>query len=80
MTDFFGREIARAILNYTGGTLRWIYGSIWRNVFKKPKYTYAEYIHGPKNSSDYFDRFGHTFNNMIIALIFLGIIISILTR
>ena len=46
--DFFQIIIGRYIFNYIGGTIRWIYGSIWRTIFNKPKFSYREYIDGPK--------------------------------
>lgn len=74
------QEFGREILNFIGGTVRWIYGSIWRTLFNKPKFTYSEYINGSKNSKDYIDSMGHRFNNIIIGMIFLVIIISIVFR
>ncbi len=80
MTPPFMRELGGAILNFTGGTLRWIYGSIWRTIFKKSKFTYREYIDGPKNSDDYFDSVGHRFNNIIIGIIFIGVVFLFVFR
>ncbi|KGO79025.1 hypothetical protein Q762_14760 [Flavobacterium cauense R2A-7] len=68
--DIFEILEGRFILNYIGGTLRYIYGSIWRTIFNKPKFTYKEYIYGPKKP-DYYDEWGHEFNNRMIAGIFL---------
>jgi hypothetical protein len=77
--DFFQIIIGRYIFNYIGGTIRWIYGSIWRTIFNKPKFSYKEYISGPKNSKDHFDEFGHQFNNRLIGIGFLvGIVILLL--
>src|SRR5690554_8096090 len=45
-------------------TLRWIYRSIWRTIFNKPKFRYREYIDGPKKSKDHFDESGHQFNKI----------------
>ncbi|WP_456442583.1 hypothetical protein [Psychroserpens sp.] len=70
--------IGGIIINYIGATVRWIYGAIWRTLFNKPKFTFNEYIHGPKNSDDYFDEMGHQFNNKIIGVIFIGILFSLL--
>jgi hypothetical protein len=67
----------RFLLNYIGGTLRFIYGITWRTIFKKPKFTYKEYIYGPKKKN-YYDENGHEFNNRIIAFIFIIIIIFII--
>lgn len=75
--DFFPFIIVQILLNFIGGTIRWAYGSIWRSIFNKPKFTYKEYINGIKNTRDYYSRFGHELNNCIIGAIFLAIILII---
>ncbi len=35
-------------LNYNGGTIHYIYGTIWRTIFNRPNFTYKEYINGSK--------------------------------
>ena len=77
--DFIEIITGRFILNYIGGTLRFIYGTIWRTIFNKPKFSYKEYISGPKKPN-FYDKMGHEFNNRLIAFIFLGIIIVMLTN
>ena len=77
--DFIEIITGRFILNYIGETLRFIYGTIWRTIFDKPKFTYKEYISGPKRPN-YYDKKGHEFNNRLIAFTFLGIIIVMLTN
>ena len=77
--DILGIISGRFFLNYIGGTIRFIYGTIWRTVFNKPQFTYKEYIYGLKRKN-YYDKMGHEFNNRMIALIFLGIIISMLVN
>lgn len=59
------------ILNYIGGTIRWIYGSIWRTVFHKKRFNYNEYLYGPDNSESWYDEAGHEFINRLIAIIIL---------
>lgn len=65
--------IFHLFLNTIGGTIRWIYGSIWRTIFKKPKFDYKEYLYGPKKSKNHWDKH-HVFNNGLVAVIFLIII------
>ena len=72
--DIIGIITGKILLNFIGGSLRYIYGSIWRTIFNKPKFTFKEYINGPKKS-DYYDEHGHQYNNRMIAVIFLAIII-----
>ena len=79
MGDFFGYELFYLICNFIGGTLRWIYGSIWRTIFKKPKFKYKEYVFGIEKSKDHFDIHGHHFNNMLITIIFIILIVNILS-
>ena len=71
--------IGRFFLNYIGGTIRFIYGTIWRTIFNKPKFTYKEYINGPKRKN-YSDEMGHEFNNRIIAFIVIGIVVCLLVN
>ena len=72
--------IGNEILNFIGATIRWIYGTAVRTILKKPKYTFKEYLRGPKNSKDWFDKTAHEFNNKWIALAFIGIVISLIVR
>lgn len=65
------------ILNYIGGVLRWLFGLLFRSIFKKQKFTFEEYIYGSKDPN-YYDKMGHRFNNIIIAVIFIGALFSIL--
>lgn len=80
MFDFFNFGIIYLICNLVGGTLRWIYGSIWRTIFKKPKFEYKEYLFGVKNSTNHYDIHGHHFNNTIITIIFVFSVIGILNN
>ena len=70
--------IGGIIINFIGATIRWVYGTISRTLFNKPRFTFDEYVNGPKHSDDYFDEMGHQFNNKIIGFIFITLIISIL--
>lgn len=69
--------LSHIVLNAIGGSLRWIYGSIWRTIFKKPKYQFKEYLHGPTKSKDHWDKQQH-FTNGFVAIIFLAVITYIL--
>lgn len=67
----------RFYLNFLGGIIRYIFGTIWRTIFDKPKFTFKEYIYGPE-SDNYYDKMGHSFNNRIIALVFLVVLVMCL--
>lgn len=78
--NLFEIIISGALFSYTGATVRWIYSSISRTIFNKPKFTYSEYVYGPKNSTDYYDIHGHEFNNYLIGFItVMGTLILLLT-
>ncbi len=62
--------IFNLILNTIGGIIRWIYGSIWRTIFNKPKFEFKEYLYGSKKSKSHWDR-QHMMNNGLIAIVFL---------
>ncbi|QTD38803.1 hypothetical protein JL193_05960 [Polaribacter batillariae] len=79
MGDFLGLEIMYLLCNFIGGTLRWVYGTIWRTIFNKSKYRYNEYVFGVENSKNHFDVHGHQFNNLIITVVFIAVIATILS-
>ncbi len=73
-----GFYFGRVFFNFIGAVIRWCYGSIWRTLFKKKKFTFKEYLYGPKESG-YYDDMGHQFNNRIIgALGFVFLIVPII--
>ena len=64
-----GRSIfIEEILNFTGGTFRWIVGTCYSKITNKESFTFLEYINGPKKKN-YYDRFGHNLNNRIIGIL-----------
>ncbi|WP_318308040.1 hypothetical protein [Flagellimonas crocea] len=69
-----GSRFWRPIFNFFGAGARWIWGSIWRTLLNKPKYTWKEYLCGPDNP-DYFDEMGHGFNNVLIGILVLFFIL-----
>jgi len=74
-----GFVLRRLFFNFIGACTRWVYGTIWRSLFKKPKYTFNEYLYGPKKSQDHFDIHGHQFNNRLIgAFVFVAFVLFIL--
>ncbi len=76
MEDFFGSIVIELVLNFIGATIRWIYGSIWRTIFNKSKFKFKDYLNGPEENSNYYDDFGHNYNNILIGVIFIvGIIV-----
>lgn len=70
----FQAIIGSYILNLIGGSLRFVFGTLKRKILNQSKFTYSEYINGPKKSNHY-DDFGHTFVNKVIGLFFLVFII-----
>jgi hypothetical protein len=72
------RKLLGPIINFIGGSLRWIYGLTLGSILKKPKFTFKEYISGPENTIDFYDKTSHNFNNHILGWICIGILLSIL--
>lgn len=66
------------ILNIIGATARWIYGSIWRVLLNKDKFSYSDYINGIKDSDEYFNQTAHQFNNKVIGIIAIGLLLYIM--
>ena len=62
------------IFNFLGAIVRWIYGTIWRTLANKKKYSFREYLLGPDNSEDWFDFTGHGFVNKMIGVIVIIVI------
>jgi len=71
----FVEIIWRNLLNFVGGTIRWVYGTTWRTIARKPKYKFKEYINGLENSYDWFDNKRHNFVNSVIGLLTIVLII-----
>jgi hypothetical protein len=69
--EFILHSIFGSILNWIGGTLRWMLGSIWFSLRQKKNFKYSEYLFGPNNSDDWFDEKGHGFVNILAACVFI---------
>jgi hypothetical protein len=59
-----------------GASVRWIYGTTWRTIANRQKFKFSEYLNGPENSNDWFDRTGHSFVNRVIGVITIILIIN----
>lgn len=68
------------VLNFLGGSLRWLYGTIWRSIANKPKFTFREYLYGPDQPKDWFDEKGHSLSNILVAFAFLFAVIVALYK
>lgn len=64
---FIGGEL----FNFIGAVTRWTYGTVWRTLYKRKKYSFKEYLRGPKDSEDWFDMTAHEFNNRVIGALVL---------
>jgi len=70
--------LSRIVFNFIGASIRYCFGLCWRTIANREKFTFNEYLHGPKNSDEWFDQTGHKFVNIIIgmgALVFIPIIL-----
>jgi hypothetical protein len=77
---FFVKDLFGNFINFLGASLRWIIGSISAKISSKPKFTFKEYLYGPTNSNDYYDKNGHRFNNIWIGLIVFFFIFYVIER
>lgn len=75
--EIIGEFIFYFLLNGIGGTIRWVFGSLWSTLFNKPKYTFKEYIYGPENANHYDSV--HTFVNGLIAVVFIVVLVVVFT-
>lgn len=58
------------MLNFVGGSIRWLWGQIRFYLFGGKKYLFREYFNGPEDSDDEIvDRMGHTLINRVLGLI-----------
>lgn len=71
--EIVGLIIFKVILNFIGGVIRWTWGILWRTLLGKPKYSFKEYLYGPKKSKDHWDKH-HMFNNCFIAIVFIALV------
>ena len=69
MSEFVGFILLEVFFNFIGAVVRWIFGSIFRALFKKPKFSFKEYLSGPKKSG-WFDEHAHGTNNVIVGVLF----------
>lgn len=63
------------ILNFVGACIRWTFGQIRMKLFGGSKFTFNEYLNGPKNGDEIIDTFGHGFINHIVGIITLTILL-----
>jgi hypothetical protein len=78
--EFILHSIFGSILNWIGGTLRWMLGSIWFSLRQKKNFKYSEYLFGPNNSDDWFDEKGHGFVNILASCVFIMIMILLFLK
>lgn len=72
--------IGGRLLNFIGASFRACYGFIRHQIVGGKKYTFREYLYGPEDSDDWFDKKGHAFVNWIIAGVSLTVIVIILKK
>ena len=72
-------DVFRIIFNFLGACIRWTLGSIWRTVFKKTRFTFKQYLNGPKKRYDKFDYYDES-KNMIIGGSFFFIFLTIIIK
>jgi hypothetical protein len=68
------------IFNFIGASVRWLYGTIWRTIARKKRFTFREYVYGPDHSDDWYDMTGHSFINKIVGILTIVLICSLLVK
>jgi hypothetical protein len=63
------------ISNFVGACSRWTWGQIRFKFFGGPKFTFNEYMNGPKNGDEIIDTYGHGCINHVVGIIILTIIL-----
>lgn len=77
MGEILAETLVFIILNYIGGTIRWLVALFWSLIFNTKRHPYKAYI----QSSDIFESFddnGTGCLNIIIGLAFIIIVIMII--
>jgi len=80
MDEVWALVILQIIFNFIGATIRWIYGTVWRTIAGKQRFTFKEYLNGSKKSSDFLEEYAHGTNNVIIGVVFFFIIAYIIVK
>ena len=80
MEDFVLYILTMELLNIIGGTVRWLFGTLWRKIFNKPKFKFSEYLYGAKKEKNSFNDIAYEYNNRIIGVIFITIFIIQILR
>ena len=73
--------VSEYVLSPIGATVRWAWCSTWRSIAGKKKFTFKEYLNGPKGGEPFIDNVVHEFNNRLIGgivLVSLGLLLTLL--
>ncbi|MBZ9731632.1 hypothetical protein LB467_18250 [Salegentibacter sp. JZCK2] len=68
MSEFVAFILLEVIFNFVGAAVRWTFGSLYRTLSNKPKFTFKEYLNGPKKPG-WFDEQAHGTNNVIVGVV-----------
>ncbi len=66
------KQVIKDFLNYIGGTLRFVFGTIYRMFFKMEIHSLKEYLNGYQQTQ--IEKYEHQKDNEFIAVIFLAFI------
>ena len=69
MSEFVAFILLEVIFNFIGAVVRWFFGSLYRTFSNKHRFTFKEYLSGPKKSG-WFDEHAHGTNNVIVGVVF----------
>jgi len=67
------------VFGYIGAFVRYIFGTIWRTILNKKKYSFQEYLFCPLDTEDeFFDSHGTNLLNKVIGIVFIVTILALL--
>ena len=80
MIDAIIDVISDHLLNYVGGTVRYVFGTAYRIIFSMKTYTFRECLNGPNEKGlDYIPiNSSHKRSNAFVGLIFILFLILII--
>ena len=76
MGDIIGEMLFFTILNFIGGTIRWLIATLWSFIFNTNKLPYKEYIYSSETDEFTNDGANGCFN-LIIGFLFVFLVIYI---
>ena len=78
MEGIIGITLVVTFFNFLGGSVRWVFGSLFALITNKPNYSYKVYLFGPQKSKNQTDQIDHTTANGLLGAAIFFIIATII--